>query len=92
VNQLGEGELQKRIKKEHFYCDECEAYKVYEDDVFKQIDEAKKDCPMLKLIDGYEKYGDEFPTKEVMDKRRLELLIETYKWLKKWFGELQQTT
>ena len=51
------------------------------------LDKVKKECPILKLIDGYEKYGDEFPTEEIMSKRKLELLIETYKWAKKYFGD-----
>lgn len=52
------------------------------------IDEAKKELPLFKRIIPEESiYGAEFPTKEVLSKRQLKLLIETYKWAKKWLGD-----
>ena len=84
-----EGDLKKRITALNTgnWLDPSVVYEAYEM-AFGVIDEAKKECPLTKLTDGAE-YDNGFPTPEVMSMRRLELLIETYNWVKKYFGDLQ---
>lgn len=72
-----QGKLKRQIKKERFYCEGCKSYKVYEDDVHKALDEAKKDFPTDHTSDSN---YDSFKAEE-------DFHDKVVAWFKKWFGE-----
>ena len=79
---MTEGKLQRELVTLYLDNDEHVCPQLIKD----TLDKVKKKCPMLKLIDP-SNYGGEFPTKEVLQKRQIKLLFETYKWVKEYFGD-----